>query len=96
MTKWYINLETEALIRASLEQALRAEYIKCRIDNPSEGDTCRICRQNGETMAFYQSIYVTIYVTIWQGLTIGNNHKLEGVTENDNTNILQYLFNTII
>ena len=42
--------ETEALICAAQEQALRTNYIKHKIDHTWEDDKCRMCGQKGETV----------------------------------------------
>ena len=42
--------ETEALICAAQEQALRTNYIKHKIDHTREDDKCRMCGQKGETV----------------------------------------------
>ena len=50
MTKSDLKPETEALICAAQEQALRTNYIKHRIDHTAESDKCRICGEKGETV----------------------------------------------
>ena len=42
--------ETEALICAAQEQAIRTNYVKNRIDHTSDDDKCRMCGEKGETV----------------------------------------------
>ena len=42
--------ETEALICAAQEQALRTNYIKCNIDGSIESPLCRLCKEKGESV----------------------------------------------
>lgn len=42
--------ETEALICAAQEQALRTNYIKCKIDKTIESPLCRLCKEKGESV----------------------------------------------
>ena len=52
--KWVIQsdlkVQTEALIFAAQEQALRTNYIKHNIDKTAESPLCRMCREKGETV----------------------------------------------
>ena len=50
MKKGDLKPETEALICAAQEQALRTNYIKHKIDHTHEEDKCRMCGQKGETV----------------------------------------------
>ena len=43
--------ETEALICAAQEQALRTNYIKCKIDGTAESPLCRVCGEKGESVS---------------------------------------------
>ena len=45
-----IKPETEALLCAAQEQALRTNYIKNRIDHSIDNDKCRMCGEKGETV----------------------------------------------
>ena len=45
-----LKCETEALICAAQEQALRTNYIKCRIDKSVESQLCRLCKEKGESI----------------------------------------------
>ena len=54
LKKGGLKPETEALICAAQEQALRANYIKHKIDHTREDDKCRMCGQKGETVAHNQ------------------------------------------
>ena len=45
-----LKVETEALIFAAQEQALRANYVKFNIDNSVDSPLCRMCNQKGETI----------------------------------------------
>ena len=42
--------ETEALICAVQEQALRTNYVKCKIDKSIESPMCRMCKERGESV----------------------------------------------
>ena len=50
MKKGDFKPETEALICAAQEQAIRTNYIKHKIDHTREDDKCRMCGQKGETV----------------------------------------------
>ena len=50
LAKSDLKPETEALICAAQEQALRTNYIKHRIDHTAESDRCRICGDKRETI----------------------------------------------
>lgn len=43
-----LQLEAEVLICAAHEQALKTNYVKCRIDNIIKSDKCRMCGKRGE------------------------------------------------
>ena len=43
--------ETEALICAAQEQALRTNYIKCKIDGSTKSPLCRVCGEKGESVS---------------------------------------------
>ena len=45
-----LKVETEALIFAAQEQALRTNYIRFNIDKSVESPLCRLCGQKGETI----------------------------------------------
>ena len=45
-----LKVQTEALIFAAQEQALRTNYIKHKIDKTSENPLCRMCGNKGETV----------------------------------------------
>ena len=45
-----LKRETESLIFAAQEQAIRTNYIKCKIDKTQELSTCRMCGSSGETI----------------------------------------------
>ena len=45
-----LKVETEALIFAAQEQALRTNYVKFNIDKSVESPLCRLCDQKGETI----------------------------------------------
>ena len=45
-----LKVETEALVFAAQEQALRTNYIKFNIDKSLESPLCRMCGQKGETV----------------------------------------------
>ena len=45
-----LKVETEALIFAAQEQALRANYVKFNIDKSVESPLCRLFGQKGETI----------------------------------------------
>ena len=43
-----LKVQTEALTFAALEQALRTNYIKNKIDKTNESPMCRLCGEKGE------------------------------------------------
>ena len=45
-----LKIETEALLCAAQEQAIRANYMKQRIDKSSENPLCRLCGKKGESV----------------------------------------------
>ena len=45
-----LKVETEALIFAAEEQALRTNYVKFNIDKSVDSPLCRMCNQKGETI----------------------------------------------
>ena len=45
-----LKVETEALIFAAQEQALRTNYVKFNIDKSIDSPLCRMCNQKGETI----------------------------------------------
>ena len=45
-----LKIETEALIFAAQEQALRTNYVKFNIDKSVDSPLCRMCNQKGETI----------------------------------------------
>ena len=45
-----LNVQTEATICSSQEQALRPNYTKNKIDKTSENPLCRVCCERGETV----------------------------------------------
>ena len=45
-----LKVETEALIFAAQEQALRTNYVKFNIDKSVDSPLCRMCNQKGETI----------------------------------------------
>ena len=50
LSKSDLKPETESLICAAQEQALRTNYIKHRIDKSTEDEMCRMCGKKGETV----------------------------------------------
>ena len=46
-----LKIQTEALLCAAHEQALRTKYIKHDIDKSIESPLCRLCEENGETVS---------------------------------------------
>ena len=52
--KWLLQsdlkVQTEAMICAAQEQALRTNYTKNKIDKTSENPLCRMCGERGETV----------------------------------------------
>ena len=44
-----LKIQTEALLCAAQEQAIRTSYIKRHIDKSSENPICRMCEERGET-----------------------------------------------
>ena len=49
-SEWYLKKETESLILAAQEQALRINSIKQSIDKTSETPISRLCGQSTETV----------------------------------------------
>ena len=49
-TKGDLKVETEALIFAAQEQALRTNYVEINIDKSVDSPLCRLCVQKGETI----------------------------------------------
>ena len=47
-----LKVQTEAMICAAQEQALRINYAKNKIDKTSENPLCRMCCERGETAAY--------------------------------------------
>ena len=45
-----LKVETEALLCAAQEQAVRTNYIKYHIDNNSDTPMCRLCEKKGESV----------------------------------------------
>uniref|UniRef100_A0A1X7VKC9 Reverse transcriptase zinc-binding domain-containing protein n=1 Tax=Amphimedon queenslandica TaxID=400682 RepID=A0A1X7VKC9_AMPQE len=45
-----LKSETEALICAAQEQALRTNYIKCKVDKTVESPLCQLCKEAGESV----------------------------------------------
>lgn len=45
-----LKSETEALIFAAQEQALRTNYVKCKVDKSIESPLCRLCKEKGESV----------------------------------------------
>ena len=50
MRKADLKVETEALICAAQEQALRTNYVKYHIDRSAESPLCRLCGTKGESV----------------------------------------------
>ena len=50
LAKSDLKPETEALICAAQEQALRTNHIKHRVDHTAESDRCKVCGDKGETV----------------------------------------------
>ena len=50
MDKGDLKIQTEALLCAAQEQAIRTNYIKHHIDKSSENPICRMCGKRGETV----------------------------------------------
>ena len=48
-----LKTETEALIFAAQEQALRTNYVKCKVDKSIESPLCRLCKDKGECKSYY-------------------------------------------
>ena len=46
-----LKRETEALIIAAQDQAIRTNYIKTMVDKSQNGLKCRICKQSNETIS---------------------------------------------
>ena len=49
--KGKLKRETESLIIAAQDQAIRANYVKATIERPQEDHKCRMCKQNNETIS---------------------------------------------
>ena len=49
-SEWYLKKETESLILAAQEQALRINSIKQSIDKTSETPISRLCGESTETV----------------------------------------------
>ena len=45
-----LKAETEALICAAQEQAIRTNYVKFKIDKTAESPMCRLCNEKGESV----------------------------------------------
>ena len=45
-----LKTETESLIIAAQDQAIRTNYVKATIDRSQDDPKCRICKQNNETI----------------------------------------------
>ena len=45
-----LKVETEALICAAQQQAIRTNYIKFNIDKTVESPICRVCGEKGESI----------------------------------------------
>ena len=50
LRKCDLKPETEALLCAAQEQALRTNYTKCKIDKTIESPLCRLCKEKGESV----------------------------------------------
>ena len=50
LTKADLKAETEALIVAAQDQALRTNYVKFHIDKTTESPLCRMCKDKGESV----------------------------------------------
>ena len=54
MWRWFqksdLKVETEALICAAQEKAIRTNYIKFNIDKTAESPLCRMCGEKGESI----------------------------------------------
>ena len=51
LKKGHLKKETEGLILAAQDQALRTNSIKCRIDKEEISPTCRMCKEKEETIS---------------------------------------------
>ena len=51
LQRGHLKRETEAVITADQDQAIRTNYIKANIDKTQENDLCRLCRQAKETVS---------------------------------------------
>ena len=45
-----LKIQTETLLCAAQEQALRTNYVNHHIDKSIESPLCRLCEENGETV----------------------------------------------
>ena len=48
-----LNRETESLIVAAQDQAIRTNYVKATIDRSQTDPKCKMCKQNNETISHY-------------------------------------------
>ena len=46
-----LKKETESLVTAAQDQAIRTSYVKATIDRSQEDAKCRMCKQNNETIS---------------------------------------------
>ena len=51
LRKGDLKIQTEALIWAGQEQALRTNYVKYHIDKTVESPLCRLCDEKGESVS---------------------------------------------
>lgn len=51
LSKCDLKPETEALICAAQEQAIRTNYVKCNIDKSVASPLCRLCHEKGESIS---------------------------------------------
>lgn len=51
LSKCDLKPETEALICAAQEQAIRTNYVKCNIDKSVASPLCRLCHKKGESIS---------------------------------------------
>ena len=49
LTKWNLKRETESLLIAAQDNAVRANHIKTRIDKTQQNSKCRLCGDRDET-----------------------------------------------
>ena len=50
-----LKVETEVLICAAQEQALRTNYVKFNVDKNGESSLCRMCVKKGESVSYITS-----------------------------------------